>query len=130
MLLITGCGSAVQSDEQLGTQRQAISIDKSSAIGKKWIKLGGLNVVGDATSEVLDDQGLFSLFVAARLTASAAGNSLYCPEFSLDESAMVASETGNDMGKAYGVKWTGGTASEPELLLESGKSLEVWAFSL
>ena len=43
---------------------------------------------------------------------------------------MVVSEAGERGGKVYGVKWTGGTASAPQLLLESDTALRVRAFSL
>lgn len=69
--------------------------------------------------------------VLARVTASAPGNGLYCPDFSLDESSMVVSETGgaSKMGKLYGVKWTSGVASQPEVLLEAEGTLQARAFS-
>lgn len=68
--------------------------------------------------------------VAARIVASSPETGLYCPEFSTDESAMVATETAAEGGgKVYGVKWTAGVATEPEILLESTGGIEVRAFS-
>jgi hypothetical protein len=67
--------------------------------------------------------------VSARLTSSSADAKFYCPDFSVDEASMVATETSTAGSKTYGVKWSGNTASQPELLLNSRTPVEVHAFS-
>lgn len=57
LVVSAGCSQRVDQAENVGDIAQAVRIDKKSPIGKKWAKLGGFEVVGDARSEELEAPG-------------------------------------------------------------------------
>jgi hypothetical protein len=57
-----GCSQQGNQGENVGDVTEAVRISKKSPIGKKWAKLGGYSVVGDATSEELDAPGGIARF--------------------------------------------------------------------
>jgi hypothetical protein len=128
-------GGALQ-DVAVGEPGENVSVCEFYISHEPTTKLAYRTVKDDVAQLVVVDLAASPPAVSVRLTASAPGNGLYCPDFSLDESAMVVSEAGaasanggKAMGKLYGVKWAGGVASQPEVLFEAEGTLQARAFS-